>query len=83
MASHPSGCGSPRAAQCPTMALLGGYLVPISSPEATVCAGWRLIPAQLCSAHRGPVFSLKGIQILLQLLDGGLRICCYFYFHLY
>lgn len=83
MASHPSGCGCSRAAQCPSTALLDGCLVPISSPEATVCPGWRFIPAQPCSAHHSPVFSLKRIQILLQLLDGGLRICCYFYFHLH
>lgn len=83
MALHPSGCGGSRAAQCPTTALLGVFSVPISSPEAPACAGWRLSPAQPSSAHRGPVFSLKRIQILLQLLDGSLRICCYFYFHLY
>lgn len=83
MASHPSGCGCSHAAQCATMVFSDGYLVPIASPEVTACVGWRLVPAQPCSAHRGPVFSLKRIQMLLQLLDGGLRICCYFYFHLY
>lgn len=83
MALHPPGHGHCHAVRCPTMGLPDGHLLPMSSPEAAACAGWRLIPAQPRSVYRGPVSLLSHIQILLELLDGGLRICCYFYFHLY
>lgn len=82
-ASHPPGHSRSCAAQYPTTGLSDGAPVPMSSPEVAVCAGWRLIPTQPRYVHRGPGSSLSCIQIPLELLDGGLRICCYFYFHLY